>query len=45
MTRPFSRGSVKIKSTSVLDAPLIDYDALTDSTDLEILLCNIHEES
>lgn len=37
MTRPLSRGSVKIKSTSVLDAPLIDYGALTDSTDLEIL--------
>ena len=37
MTRPFSRGSVKLKSTSVLDAPLIDYGALKDSTDLEIL--------
>ncbi|CAN9327524.1 unnamed protein product [Alternaria sp. RS040] len=37
MTRPFSRGSIKIKSTNVLDAPLIDYGAITDSTDLDIL--------
>ena len=37
MTRPFSRGSVKVNSTSILEAPLIDYGALTDSTDLEIL--------
>lgn len=37
MTRPFSRGSVKVNSTSILVAPLIDYGALTDSTDLEIL--------
>ncbi|KAF2627624.1 GMC oxidoreductase [Macroventuria anomochaeta] len=37
MTRPFSRGSIKINSTSILNAPLIDYGALTDSTDLEIL--------
>lgn len=37
MTRPFSRGSVKINSTSIFDAPLIDYGALTDRTDLEIL--------
>jgi choline dehydrogenase len=37
MTRPFSRGSIKINSTSILDAPLIDYGALTDPTDLEML--------
>lgn len=37
MTRPFSRGSVLINSTSILSAPLIDYGALTDRTDLEIL--------
>ena len=37
MTRPFSRGSIKLNSTSILNAPLIDYGALTDSTDLEIL--------
>ncbi|KAH8728333.1 choline dehydrogenase-like protein [Phaeosphaeriaceae sp. PMI808] len=37
MTRPFSRGSVKINSTSILRAPLIDYGALTDPVDLEIL--------
>jgi choline dehydrogenase len=37
MTRPFSRGSVKINSTSIFDAPLIDYGALLDPTDLEML--------
>ncbi|KAJ8107527.1 hypothetical protein OPT61_g8803 [Boeremia exigua] len=37
MTRPFSRGSVAISSTSIFDTPLIDYGALTDPTDLEIL--------
>ncbi|KAF1851313.1 GMC oxidoreductase [Cucurbitaria berberidis CBS 394.84] len=37
MTRPFSRGSVKINSTSIFDAPLIDFGALTDATDLDIL--------
>lgn len=37
MTRPFSRGSIKINSTSIPDEPLIDYGALMDSTDLEIL--------
>jgi choline dehydrogenase-like flavoprotein len=36
MTRPLSRGSIKINSTSILDAPLIDYGALTDPTDLSI---------
>ncbi|KAH7079975.1 choline dehydrogenase-like protein [Paraphoma chrysanthemicola] len=37
MTRPFSRGSIKINSTNIFDAPLIDYGALLDPTDLEIL--------
>ena len=37
MTRPFSRGSIKINSTSILDAPLIDYGALMDPTDLGML--------
>ncbi|KAF1944605.1 choline dehydrogenase-like protein [Clathrospora elynae] len=37
MTRPFSRGSININSTDILDAPLIDYGALTDPTDLEML--------
>lgn len=37
MTRPFSRGSIKTNSTSILDAPCIDYGLLTDSADLEIL--------
>jgi choline dehydrogenase-like flavoprotein len=38
MTRPLSRGSITINSTSVLDAPLIDFGAITDPTDLETLL-------
>ncbi|KAI4648620.1 uncharacterized protein J4E78_008683 [Alternaria triticimaculans] len=37
MTRPLSRGSITINSTSILDAPLIDYGALTDPTDLDML--------
>jgi choline dehydrogenase len=37
MTRPLSRGSVKINSTSILTDPLIDYGAITDPTDLEML--------
>lgn len=37
MTRPLSRGSITINSTSIFDAPLIDYGALTDPTDLGIL--------
>jgi choline dehydrogenase len=37
MTRPFSRGSVTINSTSIFTAPLIDYGAIMDPTDLEIL--------
>ncbi|KAF2820284.1 choline dehydrogenase-like protein [Ophiobolus disseminans] len=37
MTRPFSRGSIRINSTSILDAPLIDYGTIMDPTDLEML--------
>jgi choline dehydrogenase-like flavoprotein len=37
MTRPFSRGSITLSSASILDAPLVDYGALTDPTDLEML--------
>lgn len=37
LTRPFSRGSIKINSSSIFDAPLIDYGTLTDPTDLDIL--------
>ena len=38
MTRPLSRGSVKLNSTSILTDPLVDFGAITDPTDLEILL-------
>ncbi|KAH9880905.1 hypothetical protein IAQ61_001199 [Plenodomus lingam] len=37
LTRPFSRGSITINSTSIFDTPLIDYGALLDWTDLDIL--------
>lgn len=38
MTKPLSRGSVKISSSSIRDDPLIDFGAITDPTDLEMLL-------
>ncbi|KAF2246817.1 GMC oxidoreductase [Trematosphaeria pertusa] len=38
MVKPLSRGSVRINSTDVLTAPLIDFGAITDPTDLEMLL-------
>ncbi|PGG95816.1 hypothetical protein AJ79_09853 [Helicocarpus griseus UAMH5409] len=38
MVKPLSRGSVSINSTSVLDKPLIDFGAVTDPTDLDVLL-------
>ncbi|KAF1954478.1 choline dehydrogenase-like protein [Byssothecium circinans] len=38
MTRPLSRGSVKINSTDIFTDPLIDFGAVTDPTDLEMLL-------
>jgi choline dehydrogenase len=37
MTRPLSRGSIKINSTSILTDPLIDFGALTYPTDLSML--------
>lgn len=38
MTRPLSRGSVKINSTDIFVDPLIDFGAIMDPTDLEMLL-------
>ncbi|PSN67054.1 choline dehydrogenase-like protein [Corynespora cassiicola Philippines] len=38
MTRPLSRGSIKISSTDILKDPLIDFGAATDPTDIEMLL-------
>ncbi|KAF2189246.1 GMC oxidoreductase [Zopfia rhizophila CBS 207.26] len=37
MTRPLSRGSVLINTTSILADPLVDFGAITDPTDLEML--------
>ncbi|KAG9188406.1 hypothetical protein G6011_02329 [Alternaria panax] len=37
MTRPFSHSSIKINSTNILDTPLVDYVAITDPTDLDML--------
>ncbi|CZS97710.1 related to alcohol oxidase [Rhynchosporium agropyri] len=36
--KPLSRGSVTINSTSILDNPLIDFGALSDPTDIELVL-------
>jgi choline dehydrogenase len=36
--KPLSRGSIAINSTSILDSPLIDYGALADPTDIELVL-------
>jgi choline dehydrogenase-like flavoprotein len=38
MIKPLSRGSITINSTSILDNPLIDFGALTDPTDIELVL-------
>ncbi|TVY82028.1 Dehydrogenase xptC [Lachnellula suecica] len=38
MLKPLSRGSVTISSPNILDNPVIDYGALTDSNDLELVL-------
>ncbi|KAJ9648963.1 hypothetical protein H2199_000876 [Coniosporium tulheliwenetii] len=38
LVKPLSRGSIMINSTDVLTPPLIDFGALIDSTDLEILI-------
>ena len=38
MVKPLSRGNVNIATTNVLDSPLIDYRALSDPVDLEVLL-------
>ncbi|KAH6720855.1 choline dehydrogenase-like protein [Leptodontidium sp. MPI-SDFR-AT-0119] len=38
MIKPLSRGSISINSTNILDNPLIDFGALTDPTDIELVL-------
>ncbi|MAD87882.1 MAG: hypothetical protein CL912_33390 [Deltaproteobacteria bacterium] len=38
MIKPLSRGSIAINSTSIVDNPLIDCGALTDPTDIELVL-------
>jgi choline dehydrogenase len=38
LVKPLSRGSVEINSTDVLSAPLVDFGALSDPADLEILI-------
>lgn len=36
--KPLSRGTIKINSTSIFDNPLVDFGALTDPTDIELVL-------
>ena len=36
--KPFSKGSVKLKSSDIFDSPIIDYGYLNDERDTEILL-------
>jgi choline dehydrogenase-like flavoprotein len=38
MLKPLSRGSVNIASASILDNPVIDFGALKDENDLELVL-------
>ncbi|KAI9767690.1 MAG: hypothetical protein M1840_005562 [Geoglossum simile] len=38
LVKPLSRGSININSTDILQPPLIDFGALEDPTDLEILI-------
>ena len=38
MLKPLSRGSVNIASASILDDPVIDFGALKDENDLELVL-------
>lgn len=38
LVKPLSRGSIMINSTDVLTPPVIDFGALTDPTDLEVLI-------
>lgn len=38
LVKPLSRGSIMINSTDVLMPPVIDFGALTDPTDLEVLI-------
>ncbi|KAI9891956.1 MAG: hypothetical protein M1814_002150 [Vezdaea aestivalis] len=38
LVKPLSRGSVHIKSDSILDRPIVDWGSLSDPTDLETLI-------
>jgi choline dehydrogenase len=42
LTKPFSRGTVNIQSTSIYKQPAIDFRVLSDPTDLEMLLAIVN---
>jgi choline dehydrogenase len=42
LTKPFSRGTVNIQSTSVYKQPAIDFRVLSDPTDLEMLVAIVN---
>jgi len=41
LVKPLSRGSVRINSKDVFSPPLVDFGALSDPTDLEILIASL----
>ena len=41
--KPLSRGTIKINSTSIFDNPLVNFGALTDPTDIELVLALIRK--
>jgi choline dehydrogenase-like flavoprotein len=43
MVKPLSRGTIKINSTSIFDNPLVDFGALTDPTDIQLVLALIRK--
>jgi choline dehydrogenase-like flavoprotein len=42
LTKPFSRGTVNIQSTSIYKQPAIDFGVLSDPTDLEMLIAIVN---
>ena len=43
LVKPLSRGTILINSTDPLDTPRIDWGALTNPTDLEIMVLAVHK--
>ena len=43
MVKPLSRGTVKANSTNIFDPLIVDFGALTDPTDIELVLAQIRK--